>query len=361
MTSVPYSIQDVYNGEAKNRFTVVSTFAGGGGSSTGYRLAGGNILAINEFIPSAVDTYLANYPKTIIFPGDIRELTGKMILDRLKLSPGELDILDGSPPCASFSTSGKREKGWGKVKKYSDTTQRVDDLFFEFIRILKEVQPKVFVSENVKGLSIGIAKGVLGTLNRGFGLCQSETILSEFQKCGYKVRWKILNAADYGVPQTRQRLIIIGVRNDLGLTPSFPKRTVNKWVSLREAFEGVDTTNNGFPFNKKNRTEQWQMKCLPGQSVSDLHPRGSYFNFGRYNPDQPSPTLLQATAGKYHVHYSEDRYPNIIEGKRIQGFPDDYILLGDLHQQWERLGRSVPPLMMEAIAKHIYRHILREI
>jgi len=104
----------------KPKFEAVSLFAGGGGSSTGYRMAGGKVLAINEFIPEAINTYRANWPDTIILPGDVRKLTAEHILAEIGKAKGELDLLDGSPPCSAFSTAGAREKGWGKTKKYSD-------------------------------------------------------------------------------------------------------------------------------------------------------------------------------------------------------------------------------------------------
>ena len=152
-----YNLDLVKKQSDKALFNVISTFAGGGGSSTGYRLAGGKILAINEFIPEAQRVYGINYPETHIFREDIRELNGEYILNTLNLKKGELDVLDGSPPCSSFSVSGLREEGWGRVKKYSDSKQRTDDLFFEFARLLNEIQPKVFICENVKGITIGEA------------------------------------------------------------------------------------------------------------------------------------------------------------------------------------------------------------
>ena len=174
-----YTVADVKKSSARKLFNVISTFAGGGGSSTGYRLAGANIIAINEFVEEAIKTYSTNFPDTKIIPGDIKALTGKDFLDTAGLKSGELDILDGSPPCSAFSVAGKREKGWtgyvkdtrnsyfddeGNVieegdvevqegiKKYSDgkTVESIENLFLEFIRIAKEIKPKVIVAENVK-------------------------------------------------------------------------------------------------------------------------------------------------------------------------------------------------------------------
>lgn len=137
----------------------ISFFSGCGGSSLGYNLAGVKILYANEFIPKAYETYKLNFPDTYMDTRDIRTINPEEILDIIKVKKGELDFLDGSPPCASFSTAGKREKNWGKVKAYSGTKQRTDDLFFEYIRMVKYIEPKIFIAENVSGLITGKAKG----------------------------------------------------------------------------------------------------------------------------------------------------------------------------------------------------------
>ncbi len=139
----PYNLKDVKEASAQNKFNVISTFAGGGGSSTGYRLAGGNILCINEFVEEARKTYKENYPDTPIIPDDIKKLKGKDFLEVADIKEGELDILDGSPPCSAFSMCGtlgksgsKHSDGWGKTKKYSDgkMVENIEDLFFEYLR-----------------------------------------------------------------------------------------------------------------------------------------------------------------------------------------------------------------------------------
>ena len=116
----PYTIEEVKKSAEQKLFTVISTFAGGGGSSTGYKLAGGDILCVNEFVDAALDTYFANYDGTPYLNGDILKLDGFEFLDMTGLKLGELDILDGSPPCSAFSIAGRREKGWGTEKKYSE-------------------------------------------------------------------------------------------------------------------------------------------------------------------------------------------------------------------------------------------------
>src|SRR4051812_23563290 len=136
-----------------NGFNAVSTFSGCGGSSLGYRMAGFRVLWCNEFIAAARETYRANAADyTVIDSRDIRQVKPEDVLSTIKMQPGQLDLLDGSPPCASFSMAGKRSALWGKTKKYSETAQRTDDLFFEFARLIRGIQPKVFVAENVAGL-----------------------------------------------------------------------------------------------------------------------------------------------------------------------------------------------------------------
>ena len=178
MKYTPYEMQDVGLAESKNLFRVISTFAGGGGSSTGYRLAGGHILAINEFVEEARNTYHANFPHTLIIPDDIKKLSGKDFLEPFEMKPGQLDILDGSPPCSAFSVAGKlshgkggkHSDGWGQTKKYSDdqVVENIEDLFFEFLRVADEIKPKVIVGENVKGLTVGEAKEYFNRINNEF-------------------------------------------------------------------------------------------------------------------------------------------------------------------------------------------------
>jgi DNA (cytosine-5)-methyltransferase 1 len=134
-----------------NGLAAASTFAGGGGTSTGLRMAGFKVLWANECDPHAVETYRANHPDTELDPRDVREVTAADIMRAV--GGREIDLLDGSPPCTAFSTAGKREKGWGKRKSHAGRKQdRVEDLFFEYARLLRDLQPRAFVAENVSGL-----------------------------------------------------------------------------------------------------------------------------------------------------------------------------------------------------------------
>jgi DNA (cytosine-5)-methyltransferase 1 len=206
-----------------NGYTVASTFSGGGGSSLGYRMAGFRVAYANEFVAAARDTYRANArPGTHLDGRDIREVTGGDVLAACGVERGGLDLLDGSPPCASFSSCGARERLWGTVRKYSDTAQRTDDLFFEYARLLGEIQPKAFIAENVAGLIRGTAKGYF------------QEIMRALKGCGYRVEARLLDAQWLGVPQTRRRLVVVGVREDLNRQPVHPKPLAYRY-SIREA------------------------------------------------------------------------------------------------------------------------------
>ena len=203
------------------------------------------MLWASEFIAAARDSYNANKaPYTILDSRDIREVSACDILDAINMVPGQLDLFDGSPPCSSFSTAGKREKLWGKVKKYSDSEQRTDDLFFEFARLVKGIQPKVFIAENVKGLTIGTAKQMLGSAQMDMFWNQDETIYHKLCDAGYVVEWRVLNAANFGVPQSRNRCIFVGVRNDLCMRPAYPK-ALSYQYTVRDAIPWITRVYNG--------------------------------------------------------------------------------------------------------------------
>ena len=397
----PYTVEDVKKASKEKKFTVVSCFAGGGGSSTGYRLAGGDILLINEFVEEAIESYKQNYPDTPVLVDDIKKYSGQDFLDMANLKQGELDILDGSPPCSAFSVSGKREKGWAGyvedtrktyfdddgnivqegevkvsdgIKAYSDgkEVEGIEDLFLDFIRVAKDIQPKVIVAENVKGITFGEAKGKLFEF------------IKSFEEIGYQVTYRVLNAADYGTPQARERTIFICIRDDvcdsiglnfLNLNGIFPEKTYYEHVSLAEALEGIendpeqekelfDYVQNGFqkkwiemlPFNPHRHTKPSDKEFI------EINPKRSLFNMIRPAPHLPCPTITQrgnqkSVSGVFHP--SLNRKFTIPELKRIMSLPEDYELTGNFDKQAERIGRAVAPKMMEAVAKSIYEKVLK--
>lgn len=316
-----------------------STFSGCGGSSLGYRMAGFSVRYANEFVEAARDTYAANQsPATFLDGRDIRTVTGAEILE---YCGGSVDLLDGSPPCSDFSTAGKREKGWGKVKQYSDTEQRVDDLFFEFARLVREVQPRCFVAENVSGLVKGSAKGYF------------KLILAALRDCGYRVEAKLLTASWLGVPQARQRLIFVGVRANQGFDPVFPK-PLGFQYTVAQAIGDIPDCGQTDPETGQN------IMILPysiGSSWKSLNPgespQGKHFSLVRAHPDRPVGTIT-AAGGNVGVaavtHFEIPRKFSLLELRRLSGFPDDFALTGSYTQRWERIGRAVPPVMMSHIA-----------
>jgi DNA (cytosine-5)-methyltransferase 1 len=305
-----------------NGFVAASTFSGAGGSCLGYRMAGFDVRWANEFIPAAADTYRLNHPGAILDTRDVREVKGSDILKSIGIGVGDLDLFDGSPPCASFSHIGIKEKGWKREKQYSDTTQRVDDLFFEYCRLVGEVLPKVFVAENVAGLARGISKGYF------------LRILKTLRGLGYQVEARILDAQWLGIPQRRPRLIFIGVRDDLGLQPAFPSPFPFKYT-VADALPHIVKVKHG---------PDW---------------RGS---------DRPAGTIVQSglrtsLQGTFSSDWVVDRDQNvrrwtIDEVRVLQGFPADFQLTGNQGRQWERMGRAVPPPMMCQIAGTIRDEVL---
>lgn len=335
-----------------NGYNAISTFSGCGGSSLGYKMAGFRVLWASEFIPAAQETYRANHPKTIIDTQDIRQVKPEAILASIGMKAGDLDLLDGSPPCASFSTAGAREAGWGKVKKYSDSVQRTDDLFYEFIRLVRGIKPKVFVAENVSGLVKGTAKGYF------------LEILSALKKCGYRVSCRVLDAQWLGVPQSRRRTIFVGVREDLGLDPVHPK-PLQHFYSIKDALPWISKKESSNKFAVEPECDitrfaigkEWDRVSIGGQSEK-------YFSLIRPDIDKPCPCITQ-TAGNTGAagvcHPTEKRKFSIAEIRRICSFPDDFILRGTYAQQYERCGRAVPPVMMSHIAATIRDQILNKL
>jgi len=317
----------------KNRVpTVISTFAGCGGSSLGYKIAGFRELLAIDFDGNSIETFKLNFPEVPVWHRDIRGVSGGEITDFCGIQKGELDILDGSPPCQGFSIVGKR-----------DVNDERNDLSAEYIRLLGRLAPKVFVMENVPGMIRGKMKG------------RFNEIMTRLRETGYDVRCRLMNAKHYGVPQSRERLIWIGVRKDLNIRPDFPKPngniiTVNE--ALKDCPEGIHCpTNRGSVIFKYVR----KLKC--GEEGSKWHPKSNFFNLRRLNGNKPSYTLPK-NAGRNIIHHRKNRFITDKEAARLSSFPDDFRFVGSAHQRISRIGNAVMPNMMAAIAKNIKNNIL---
>ena len=373
-----YTLQDTLDSEKRALFNVLSTFAGGGGSSTGYRLAGAKILAVNEFVEEAQNTYRENYPDTVIVPGDIKKLTGTYLMEQAGVKVGELDILDGSPPCSAFSMAGSISHGGGnthadafnKTKQYSDIkgVENVEDLFFEFLRVAKDIKPKVIIGENVEGLTMGEAKEYF------------HKIQNTFEDIGYLIVANVLDSSYFGVPQSRKRCFFIGVREDVAekvginfmtMYQLYPDKNDFR-TTLGEAINDVvndDKEELDYLFDKISPEKAvgktlMKMPKDPDKVLTgmDYHDKGHHFNLKRSSLRKPCPTItamgnLAGVAGTCHP--IEDRKFTIKELKRIMSLPEDFKLTGKHKQQSERIGRMVPPLMMKALAESVYNKVLK--
>ena len=315
--------------------TVVSLFAGCGGSSLGYSIAGFRELLAVERDPHAVATFRRNFTGVDVYDGDITDLSVRACLRRCGLTAGTLDVLDGSPPCQGFSMLGGR--------RVQDPRNR---LFEQYVRLLRGLRPRVCVLENVPGLVAGAMRFVFAEMLRAI------------RDAGYDVAARRLNAMHYSVPQSRRRLIVIGVRRDLKTVPSHPTPH-GRLITAQQAVDGVDKQlwRSLAPLNRRiwRRARVGQRGC-DVDLVSRTGRRGSYFSRVKVNPYRPAPTLTKGSGD--FLHWTEPRSLAISEAKRLTSFPDAFTFEGSFHEQWARIGNCVPPLFMRAIAEHLRAEIL---
>ena len=321
----------------RNGKTVFSCFACGGGSSMGYKLAGYTVLGNCEIDPKIAATYKANLHPKYSFVMDVRDFL-KLPDEKIPQELFNLDVLDGSPPCTSFSTAGQREKMWGKAKQFAEgqKLQRLDDLFFTFIAVANRLRPKVVVAENVKGLILGNAKGYVHEIAKGF------------REAGYVVQLFLLNAASMGVPQTRERTFFVARRKDLSL----PKLKLS-FVEPPIPF-GLVRSAHGKPFTSAASKAPWILsKRKKGEDkISLICKRLGIKEYGFNHivqPDEDIAHTLVATGSYYRwcdaLNMTEEDIRN------ISTFPQDYQFTGRSAQFI--CGMSVPPVMMAQVASQI--------
>lgn len=307
--------------------TVISTFAGCGGSSLGYSMAGYRELLAVEWDDNAVATFRLNFPDVPVYHGDIATLTVEECLRLIELQSGELDVFDGSPPCQGFSTAGKR---------MLDDPR--NDLFREYVRLLRGLQPKVFVMENVSGMVKGKMKLIFAE------------IIRDLKDSGYNVSARLMNAMYFDVPQSRERMIFIGVRNDLGVSSSHPK-VISGLISLRQALMNLNDHKQIGDNVSPLRERRWNET-----KRGDAH--HERFALLRLDWNRPVPTILKVSGSGGHMHPDEPRLLDTGELQRCASFPDQFLFVGKWSQTVERIGNSVPPLFMRAIAEHIRANML---
>lgn len=368
MDSLGRELNDIMGLEegGMNAYKVIDLFAGVGGLSYGFAHNGNfKIIMANELEKDIAKAYILNHPTVNMIQGDICELTETQI--REATNGESIDIIVGGPPCQSYSTLGKRQM---------DTRAH---LFEQYCRILSVVQPKLFLFENVSGL-LSMQNGTL-----------IEVIKKKFSELGYDVKCKLLNAVNYGVPQYRERVILVGMKNQN--TFEYPKPThgpcLLPYLTVEDAFSDLPSLKSGeesteygseprndfqryLRANSTTLTENKApkngehliriMEALPdGGSKDDLpeeiRPKSGYGNtYAKMWWKKPAPTVTRnfATPSSSRcVHPRDSRAMTTREGARLQSFPDDYKFYGSHTTRNLEIGNAVPPLLSIALAEKV--------
>lgn len=346
----------------RRKYNVIDLFCGCGGLSFGFELADYNVLLGIDNNQAALKTFEFNHheAKTVccditqIHKADIQKIIGKK----------QIDIIIGGPPCQGMSLSGFR--------KYDDPRNK---LYLSFIRLVQEIQPKAFLIENVPGL-VSLFDGKI-----------KDSILEMFNNLGYSVEYKVLCAADYGVPQNRKRVIFVGLKN--GVKFNFPDKK-SEVITTEMALSDLPSLENELGEEKSDYTEApkntYQEEMREGslflynhvaakhsekvRKIISLVPDGGNYkdlpeefrtsrNFHvawtRFPSNKPSPTI--DTGHRHHFHYKYNRVPTVRECARLQSFPDRFVFLGNKTEQFKQVGNAVPPLMAKAIAEKLKEYL----
>jgi len=382
--------QKLADKKLNSRPTVISLFTCGMGMDLGFEKAGFETVYTNDIAKFACDTIRTNRPKILCDEGDITEITTDEILKKIGLRHNEIDVIIGGPPCQSFSTAGTR----------NGISDKRGIALFEFIRIVKEIRPKIFVFENVAGLKSMPKKHVPFyerikqkkknlSKEQQYGSLFKE-ILERFELIkGYDIDWGILNAADFGVAQKRKRLFLIGsckfsptkILEEIKDSAEFADPKIakkigkQKWKTLRQALEGLsDEEKESTRFPKWGKylkhvprggcwvdlPKPMQKKAMGGAAdTTDPLRKGKQGGrrgfYRRLSWDKPSPTLVTSPTqmGTCLCHPDEDRPLTVKEYARLQDFPDNWNFIGSIHQKYRMIGEAVPVQLAHVIAKVI--------
>lgn len=305
----------------KNGMTVMSTFACGGGSSMGYKLAGFDVVAANDIDPQMAKVYIQNHNPKQFFECSVSDL-----LDRDDLP--EVDLLDGSPPCSVFSIAGLRHKAWGKNKKFREgqAEQVLDDLFFEFQKLAKKMRPKVVVAENVKSMLHGNAKKY------------AEEYCRRMSQEGYITQVFVLDGSKMGIPQKRERVFFISNRLGKLIQLEFNEPL----IPFKDISDDSDTNTN-----LSELYQNYYKNAKEGDKVGKFAARRKLWW------DRPSRTMT-ASGSNFHPKYP--RTINFKEELLVSSFPQDYNFDGV--KPTYLMGMSVPPVMMARVAEEIKKQLL---
>lgn len=342
-----------------SEYNVIDLFCGCGGLSYGFESAGFNILLGIDNDAKALEVFEKNHKNAKTICGDITQITYAKDIKGL-LGDQRIDVIIGGPPCQGMSLSGPR--------KFDDPRNK---LYLSYIRLVEEIKPRAFVIENVPGL-VSLFGGQI-----------KDSIIEKFTAMGYKVKYQILCASDYGVPQNRRRVVFVGTREDAEFT--YPEK-LQKQVTCKMALSDLPPLEDELgeevsdysspPANDYQRLMRARSKTVYNhvaaahsekvKKIISLVPDGCNYkslpeeyrnsrNFHvawtRFASDKPAPTI--DTGHRHHFHYKYNRVPTVRECARLQSFPDDFIFLGNKTQQFRQVGNAVPPLMAQAIANQV--------
>ena len=352
----------IYSGDLMRKLNAIDLFCGCGGLSYGFECAGVNILLGIDNDATALRAFENNHKNAKSICGDITATTFSDI--KKHIGDKKIDLIIGGPPCQGMSLSGPR--------KFDDPRNK---LYLSYIRLVEEIKPEAFVIENVPGL-VGLFKGQI-----------KDSIIERLTALGYNVQYKILCSADYGVPQSRRRVVFVGLKDkSFDFDDIKIKETVTCEMALSDLPPLVETlgedpaeyeTKPQNSYQKLMRSNSKKVRNHIAASHSDkvkhiisLVPDGGNYkdlpdeyknsrNFHvawtRFRSDKPAPTI--DTGHRHHFHYKYNRVPTVRECARLQSFPDDFIFEGNKTQQFRQVGNAVPPLMAQAIAEALLKYL----
>ena len=348
-----------------NPLRCISLFSGAGGLDLGVTQAGFDIVFASDIDPLCQEAHIANFPDADFHCGPIEEVTRKRLSDHLNES---VDLLVGGPPCPPYSKS----RFWLQDKPRALDDPVADATLTGYLKVLQIVKPKAFIFENVPGFCYKVHADALSYLE------------AVTKKLGYMTNWEVLNAADYGVPQTRQRFVMIGC---LGSSVVFPDRThadpnsdslldqlKAPWVTAGEALSDLDDPKYGddFPGHFAGGKYHDLLKEIPegdnylfftekrGHPDPKFKWRSRYWSFLlKLSRDRPSWTIQGTRSNNQGPLHWRNRILRIEELKRLQSFPDDWVLAGRILDQWHQVGNAVPPKFALAIGVQIKKEMSR--
>lgn len=352
-----------FQSKKENTPIAVSCFAGCGGLCYGIKAAGFNIVATNELVEDYKKIYKDNFPNATFLPNDIKDVTDNDI-NIIKKKYPQIDLLAGGPPCQGFSLAGKR-----------DIEDDRNTLFTYYLKVANKLRPKVILMENVK---------LLTSMKNPEGLLVKDEIIKTFTEIGYNGNFFCVNASSYGVPQNRERVFFIGIRNDLGLKPHFPEPThfiesnllgqscltFGDAVSDLEFIESGEVSSKDKMHKATNHPEhvlRWLVDVPQGKSAHENEkpemrpPSGYNTTYKRQKWNEPGCTVttnFNMISGCNNVHPIATRSLTIREAMRLQSFPDSFKFTGKEGTIRTVIGNAVPPLLAYAVARHILENYI---